>query len=94
MATYKITWMCKILEVARSSYYAWHSRADKITSSAARRAVLSKKKISELFDEGKGRWGHRRIRARLNQAGMPASLGLARQIDARVGFNARSEEGV
>ena len=38
-ATYKIAWMCTLLGVARSSFYAWRARVE--TPTTARRRQLA-----------------------------------------------------
>ena len=37
-ANYKVAWMCRLLAVPRSSFYAWRNKAE--TATAARRREL------------------------------------------------------
>lgn len=58
--------MCELLDVCRSSYYAW-SRQDKPSARALENQQLSET-IKRIFIENKARYGSRRIRqALLNQ---------------------------
>ena len=47
-ATYKIAWMCAMLGVARSSFYAWRARVE--TPTAARRRQLAEL-VKQAFEE-------------------------------------------
>jgi putative transposase len=84
-ATYKIAWMCRVLDVPRSSFYAWRNRAE--TPAAARRrelAVLVKK----VFGDGRGAYGCRRVAAQLNRDGHPCSVGLVADLMREQGLKA------
>ena len=50
-ATYKIAWMCRLLGVPRSSFYAWRHRAETVT--AARRRELAVQ-VRRVFEQGRG----------------------------------------
>jgi putative transposase len=39
-ATYKIAWMCWLLGVPRSSFYAWRSRAETVTAARVRELTV------------------------------------------------------
>src|SRR5438477_238810 len=67
-ATYKISWMCRLLGVPRSSFYAWCNRAE--TATAARRRELAAE-VRRVFEEGRGAYGCRRVAAQLNRDGHP-----------------------
>jgi putative transposase len=72
-ATYAIAWMCRMLGVARSSFYAWRNQAETVT--AARRRDLAAR-IERVFTDSRRTYGCRRITAQLNREGCPASVGL------------------
>ena len=72
-ATYDITFMCALLNVPRSSFYAWRNRAE--TPTAARRRRLAEQ-VSAEFTASRGTSGCRRITAALNRAGTPWPVGL------------------
>jgi len=72
-ATYKIAWMCRMLKVPRSSFYAWRVRVE--TPTAARRRILAVQ-VRRVFDESRQTSGCRRIAAALNREGHECSVGL------------------
>ena len=72
-ANYPITWMCRQLDVPRSSFYAWRTQADTATAGAP--PVLAEL-VAKVFDDSRGTYGCRRVAAELNRQGHPASVGL------------------
>jgi putative transposase len=84
-ATYKIAWMCRLLGVPRSSFYAWRNRAESAT--AARRRELSVL-VKAAFEAGRGAYGCRRVAAQLNRDGHPCSVGLAADLMRELGLRA------
>jgi hypothetical protein len=71
-ANYKIAWMCRLLGVPRSSFYAWRNRAE--TAAAALRRELAVL-IKAAFEGGRGAYGCRRVAVQLNRRGIGAALG-------------------
>ena len=84
-ATYKIAWMCSLLGVARSSFYAWRSRVE--TPTAARRRQLAAL-ITEAFEASRQVHGCRRIARDLNDAGHDVSVGTVAAIMRQLGLKA------
>ena len=76
-ATYPIVWMCRQLDVPRSSFYAWRAAADSITATAARRQVLAKP-IGKVFDDSRGTYGCRRVAAELTVVATRPASGWSR----------------
>lgn len=72
-ANYEITWMCSMLGVARSSFYAWRSHVD---SAAALRRVELAEHVKQVFHEFRQVYGCRRIARVLNARGHACSVGL------------------
>ena len=68
-ANYKIAWMCRMLGVPRSSFYAWRNKAETVT--AARRRELAAQ-VRRVFEAGRGTYGCRRVAAQLNRTGTGA----------------------
>jgi putative transposase len=84
-AHYKISWMCALLNVPRSSFYAWRHRAE--TPSAARRRQLAVE-ASRVFRAGRGAYGCRRVAAQLNRDGHDCSVGLVADLMRELGLRA------
>ena len=84
-ANYKIAWMCRLLGVPRSSFYAWRNRAESAT--AARRRDLSAV-VQAAFEAGRGAYGCRRVAAQLNRDGHPCSVGLVADLMRELGLRA------
>jgi transposase InsO family protein len=84
-ACYPVAWMCRLLGVPRSSFYAWRSRAE--TPTAARRRELAAH-VRRVFDEGRGTYGCRRVAAQLNRGGHPCSVGLVADLMRELGLRA------
>ena len=84
-ATYKIAWMCRLLGVPRSSFYAWRNRAE--TATAARRRELAAQ-VRRVFGAGRGAYGCRRVAAQLNREGHPCSVGLVADLMREAGLRA------
>jgi putative transposase len=72
-ASFPVAWMCALLGVPRSSFYAWRSRAE--TATAARRRELAAQ-VRRVFADGRGAYGCRRVAAQLSREGYPCSIGL------------------
>jgi len=53
-ANYKIAWMCRLLGVPRSSFYAWRNKAE--TATAARRRELAAQ-VRRVFEAGRAPTG-------------------------------------
>jgi transposase InsO family protein len=84
-ASYKIAWMCHLLGVPRSSFYAWRNRAE--TATAARRRELAGL-VKAAFGRGRGAYGCRRVAAQLNRDGHPCSVGLVADLMREQGLRA------
>jgi transposase InsO family protein len=84
-ANYKIAWMCGLLGVPRSSFYAWRNRAE--TATAARRRELAVQ-VRRVFGEGRGSYGCRRVAAQLNRDGHRCSVGLVADLMRGLGLRA------
>ena len=86
-ATYPIAWMCRLLNVPRSSFYAWRRQVAAETATAARRRVLGEH-VGRVFAAGRGAYGCRRVTAQLNCDGHPCSVGLVADLMRELGLRA------
>jgi transposase InsO family protein len=77
--------MCRLLQLPRSSYYAWTRQVE--TVSALRRRRLEQA-VTEAFAAGRGTYGCRRICAQLNRTGTPCAVGTVAAIMRRLGLKA------
>jgi putative transposase len=84
-ATYPISWMCRLLAVPRSSFYAWRHRAE--TPTAGRRRELAGQ-VRRVFTAGRGAYGCRRVAAQLNREGIECSVGLVADLMREAGLRA------
>jgi transposase InsO family protein len=84
-ANYKIVWMCQMLTVARSSFYAWRDRVE--TPTAARRRELAGQ-VRRVFDDSRQTSGCRRVAAQLNREGHECSVGLVADLMRELGLKA------
>jgi transposase InsO family protein len=72
-ANYPVAWMCGLLGVPRSSFYAWRNRVESPT--AARRRELGTQ-VRRVFTASRQTSGCRRVTAALNRDGVECSVGL------------------
>ena len=84
-ASYPVSWMCALLRVPRSSFYAWRHRAE--TAAAARRRELAVL-VAAAFEAGRGAYGCRRVTAQLNRDGHRCSVGLVADLMREAGLRA------
>jgi transposase InsO family protein len=84
-ATYGISFMCRLLRVPRSCFYAWTNRVE--TPSQARRRALAAA-ITAEFAASRQTSGCRRITAALNRTGIECSVGLVADLMRELGLAA------
>lgn len=79
-----------MLDVPRSSFYAWRNRVE--TPTAVRRRELTEK-IKQVFDESRQTFGCRRIARELNRAGCECSVGFVADVMRQLGLRAVQPRG-
>ncbi|SNR64565.1 IS3 family transposase [Blastococcus mobilis] len=84
-ANYPIAFMCRLLRVPRSSFYAWAGRVE--TPTQARRRALAVEVTAE-FEASRQTSGCRRITAALNRRGIECSVGLVAGMMRELGLAA------
>ncbi len=89
-ATYPIAFMCRLLKVPRSSFYAWKTRVESAT--AARRRELSTA-ITIEFEASRRTSGCRRVTAALNAGGTECSVALVADLMRELGLAAVQPRG-
>ena len=77
--------MCRLLEVPRSTFYAWRALTE--TPTAARRRQLAVH-VRRVFDRGRSVYGCRRVAAQLNREGHECSVGLVVELMRQLGLRA------
>src|SRR4051794_10810540 len=82
---YDVTFMCALLKVPRSSYYAWTRRAE--TPTRARRRALAVE-VAKEFTNSRQTSGCRRIAAALTRRGSACSVGLIADLMRELGLAA------
>lgn len=77
---YPISHLCQVLQVPRSSYYAWSHRPP---SARARQNQILRAQLARLFVENRRAYGSPRLAICLQRAGIPCSRNrVARQMQA------------
>jgi transposase InsO family protein len=84
-ATYVIGWMCMLMGVPRSTFYAWRSRVE--TPTMARRRDLADH-VRRAFIHSRKTYGCRRITAALNRDDVEVSVGTVADIMRELGLRA------
>jgi transposase InsO family protein len=82
--------MCALLDVPRSSFYAWRNRAE--TPTRARRRELAGH-VRRVFDASRQTSGCRRVAAQLNRDGIECSVGLVADLMRELGLRAVQPRG-
>jgi hypothetical protein len=82
-ANYSIGWMCTLLDVPRSTFYAWRGRFE--TPTAARRRGLCEQ-VRRVFETSRQTYGCRRVAAQLNRDGIEVSVGTVAGIMRELGL--------
>ena len=75
--------MCKVLGVARSSYYAWLERKP---SARVMETIRLMKRIGEIYQDSEGRYGSPKITDELNEQGFQVSRPRIGRIMKRMGL--------
>src|SRR5512143_2307967 len=78
--------MCRLLGVARSSFYAWRSSVD--SAAALRRRELCAR-VAQAFAGSRGTYGCRRVAAALHRQGVECRVGLVADLMRELGLRAR-----
>jgi len=84
-ANYPVAFMCQLLRVPRSSFYAWVNRVE--TPTRARRRALAVE-VAREFTASRQTSGCRRITAALNRRGIECSVGLVADLMRELGLAA------
>jgi transposase InsO family protein len=84
-ANYPVAVMAELLKVARSGFYAWAKAGGEPGPRSAARALLAAR-VKQIWDESKGRFGFRMVRAKLAQAGVDASEWAVRKVMRDLGI--------
>lgn len=77
--------MCRLLNVPRSSFYAWRKRVE--SPSGARRRELAVH-VRRVFTDGREAFGCRRVAAQLNRQGHECSVGMVADLMRELGLAA------
>jgi putative transposase len=83
---YRIQWMCSVLGVSRSGYYAWRRRQPSAREQANR---LLRALIRLLHQKSRGTYGYRRIHAALVAQGTTCSKNRVARLMQEDGLQAR-----
>jgi putative transposase len=82
-AVYRVSTMCRVLEVSRSGYYAWLARG--LSKRAQANAALLER-IEEIHEESDGTYGAPRMHAELPDHGLQPSLNRVARVMREAGI--------
>jgi putative transposase len=85
---FPIGMMCRLLCVARSSYYAFTRGRDQEASQRERDNKVLLEKIKSIFEQSKRRYGSPRVHKQLQQQGECCSLGRVKRLMRQAGLYA------
>ena len=84
---FKVSLMCRLLEVSRSGYYEWLSRPPRAPGEAAQQG---QEKVEHYFAQGRGTYGTRRIKHLLAQEGLQVSRRRIGRMLAQAGLHCKT----
>lgn len=80
---FKVAKMCNILKIGRSGYYAWRNRKPSSRSMEEKRL---KERIGAIYQQAKGRYGHRPIYRHLRDEGLPCGRDRTLKLMKEIGI--------
>jgi len=84
---FKVSQMCRLLEVSRSGYYEWLSRPPRAPGAADQQV---QEKVQRYFAQGRGTYGTRRIKHLLAQEGLQVSRRRIGRVLAQAGLRCKT----
>jgi len=84
---FKVSPMCRLLEVSRSGYYEWLSRPPRAPGEADQQV---QEKVQRYFAQGRGTYGTRRIKHLLAQEGLQVSRRRIGRVLAQAGLRCKT----
>ena len=84
---FKVSRMCRLLEVSRSGYYEWLSRPLRVQAEANQQVQDS---VQRCFAQGRGTYGTRRIKYLLAQEGLQVSRRRIGRLLAQAGLRCKT----
>ena len=85
---FKVSHMCRVLEVSRSGYYEWLSRPPRPPADADQEV---RDKIQRYFVQGRGTYGTRRLKHLLAQDGLRVSRRRIGRVLAQAGLRCKTQ---
>ena len=87
LAEFRVSRLCRMLEVSRSGYYEWLARPSNTQAEADRQL---QEKVQHYFAQGRGTYGTRRIKHLLAQEGLPVSRRRLGRLLAQAGLRCKT----
>jgi putative transposase len=87
LAEFRVSRLCRMLEVSRSGYYEWLARPSNTQAEADRQL---QEKVQHYFAQGRGTYGTRRIKHLLAQEGLQVSRRRIGRLLAQAGLRCKT----